>query len=353
MKILTIIGARPQFIKHSVVQKRLKDYGIEEILLHTGQHFDHKMSEVFFKELGIKKPDVLLEIKERDSLSQLGSMLIQMYKILGNKNFDCVLVYGDTTSTLAGSLFAKERGMRLVHIEAGLRSGDLGMPEERNRIISDQMADLLFAPTIGAYENLARENIRGKAIISGDVMLDSFLTFLPKSQAPQGVKIPKRFILCTLHRQSNVDDKERLRFLLEGLSKVAEEIPIILPIHPRTQKRIEEFDLTLPKSIIFIPPQGYLQTLWLLGYCDFVFTDSGGLQKEAYFAKKKCLVLREVSEWIELVENGACELLGTQGVFEAFQSLERFDAPNDLYGDGRSVEKILGSLVRFNQSLLC
>ncbi|WP_027326981.1 non-hydrolyzing UDP-N-acetylglucosamine 2-epimerase [Helicobacter pametensis] len=343
MRILTILGARPQFIKHSVIQKRLKEHGIEEVLLHTGQHFDTSMSEIFFKELEIKKPDLLLEIRERDSLLQLSSMLAQMHKNLEAKNFDCVLVYGDTTSTLAGSLFAKDKGMRLAHIEAGLRSGDLGMPEERNRIITDQMADLLFAPTIEAYENLVRENIKGEVIISGDVMLDSFLHFLPRSQAPQGVRIPEEFILCTLHRQSNVDDRERLRFLLEGLGEVAERIPIIFPIHPRTQKRIEEFDLTLPSSILFVPPQGYLQTLWLLEHCQCVFTDSGGLQKEAYFAKKKCLVLREVSEWVELVENDACELLGSQGVLEAYQSLGGFSTPSGLYGDGRSVERILGS----------
>ncbi|MCE3047205.1 non-hydrolyzing UDP-N-acetylglucosamine 2-epimerase [Helicobacter kayseriensis] len=341
MRILTIIGARPQFIKHAILQKKLADYGIEEILLHTGQHFDFAMSEVFFQELEMRKPQILLEIKERESLLQLGSMLIQMHQRLKSENFDCVVVYGDTTTTLAGSLFAKERGVKLVHIEAGLRSGDLTMPEERNRIMSDQISDLLFAPTLGAYENLLREDVKGKAFISGDVMLDSFLHFSFRAQKPQGVEIPRDFILCTLHRQSNVDDMERLRVLLQGLGEVGKKIPILLPLHPRTQRRLKEFCISLPSSICLLPPQGYLQTLWLLKHCVYVFTDSGGLQKEAYFAKKKCLVLREVSEWKELVESGACELLGQRTIDQAFEALGAFEVLPNLYGEGDSVRKIL------------
>lgn len=342
MRILTIIGARPQFVKHAILQKKLADYGIEEILLHTGQHFDFAMSEVFFQELEMRQPQILLEIKERESLLQLGSMLIQMHQRLKSEDFDCVVVYGDTTTTLAGSLFAKERSVKLVHIEAGLRSGDLAMPEERNRIMSDQVSDLLFAPTLGAYENLLKEDVKGKAFMSGDVMLDSFLHFSSRAQKPQGVEIPQDFILCTLHRQNNVDNMERLKVLFQGLGKVGKKTPILLPLHPRTQRRLKEFHISPPPpSICLLPPQGYLQTLWLLEHCAYVFTDSGGLQKEAYFAKKKCLVLREVSEWKELVESGACELLGQRTIDQAFETLGAFEAIPNLYGEGNSVKKIL------------
>lgn len=340
MRILTILGARPQFIKHAIVQRSLRDFGIEELLLHTGQHFDPLMSQVFFEELGIAPPQIELHIPSAPPLIQLGKMLEGMQANLARENFDYVLVYGDTTSTLAGSLFAQELQIPLVHIEAGLRSGDLQMPEERNRLICDQLSSLLFVPTKGALNNLQRENVQGKIIVSGDVMLEGFLHFLPLAKKPS-ISLPKEFILCTLHRQSNVDSKERLSFLLEGLIKVSQKIPVVLPLHPRTKQRIEDFGLVIPPSIILLPPQGYLQNLWLLSQCLMVFTDSGGLQKEAYFANKKSLVLREVSEWVELVECGACELLGKRGVDEAFSSLSFESFPPFIYGEGKSVEMIL------------
>lgn len=343
MKILTILGARPQFIKHAIVQKQMPSFGFEETLLHTGQHFTPSMSEIFFQELGISPPHLCLDIQGRDSLLQLSAILEQMHQRLKGQVFDYVLVYGDTTSTLAGSLFARDRGFPLAHIEAGLRSGDLAMPEERNRFVCDHFSSLLFAPTQQACTNLKKENIQGRVILSGDVMQESFLHFLPSAKQPL-ISLPKDFILCTLHRQSNVDHKERLQFLLDGLESVAKKNAVVLPLHPRTKQRMQEFGLSLPKKIISIPPQGYLQTLWLLSHALFVLTDSGGLQKEAYFARKKCLVLREVSEWSELVESGACELLGKRNIQEAFKSLSSFSAPPFLYGEGKSVELILNAL---------
>lgn len=345
MKILTILGARPQFIKHAIVQKKMSVFGIEETLLHTGQHFSHSMSEIFFEELDISAPHIFLNVERKDSLSQLSAMLEQMQQTLKNQDFDYVLVYGDTTSTLAGSLFARDRGIPLAHIEAGLRSGDLGMPEERNRLVCDHFSSLLFAPTQKALINLKNENIKGRVILSGDVMQESFLYFLPKAKKPLK-DIPKDFILCSLHRQSNVDDKKRLQFLLQGLESVAKKRAVILPLHPRTNQRIRDFGLTLPKEIISIPPQGYLQTLWLLNHSSLVLTDSGGLQKEAYFARKKCLVLREVSEWSDLIESGAGELLGEKSIPEALDILAPFSAPPFLYGEGKSVEIILSSLMK-------
>lgn len=343
MRILTILGARPQFIKHAIVQKKMSLFGIEETLLHTGQHFSPSMSEIFFQELGIAPPHFSLDVGGKDSLLQLSVMLKQMDQRLDHRVFDYVLVYGDTTSTLAGSLFARDRGIPLAHIEAGLRSGDLGMPEERNRLVCDHFSSLLFAPTQKALINLKSEKIKGRVIVSGDVMQESFLHFLPKAKKPLE-DIPQDFILCTLHRQSNVDDRQRLQFLLQGLGSVAKKRAVVVPLHPRTNQRLRDFGLSLPEGIISIPPQGYLQTLWLIDRASLVLTDSGGLQKEAYFARKKCLVLRDVSEWSELVEFGACELLGEKSIPEALASLSLFSAPPFLYGEGKSVEIILETL---------
>lgn len=346
MHILTILGARPQFIKHSMIQRQFKNKGIKETLLHTGQHYDPSMSAIFFHELGISSPQIFLQTQESDSLMQLGLMLSQMSQIFHHDTFDYVLVYGDTTSTLAGSLFARERKIPLVHIEAGLRSGDLDMPEERNRVICDHLSKLLFVPTKNALWNLKQEKVKGKIILSGDVMKDAFLHFSSLAKCPSGVEIPRDFILCTLHRQSNVDSKERLEFLLEGLSKVSLKMPVLFLIHPRTKKRLEEFALKLPASIIPLPPQGYLQTLWLLTHCFCVFTDSGGLQKEAYFAQKKCLILRDVSEWNELIESQASLLLKSNEVDEAYGHLLDLKIKEDLlYGDGKSAQIIVQSLM--------
>lgn len=340
-KILTILGARPQFIKHSIVQKKMQAFGFEEVLLHTGQHFSSLMSEVFFQELGITQPHLCLQSQNKAPLLQLSAMLEQMHQSLGECVFDYVLVYGDTTSTLAGSLFARDRGFPLVHIEAGLRSGDLNMPEERNRLICDHLSSFLFAPTKQAVQNLKDEKIKGEISLSGDVMQESFLYFLPHAKKPN-YPLPSEFILCTLHRQSNVDVCDRLKFLLDGLGQ--EKRSIVLPLHPRTSQRIKEFDLKIPKNIILIPPQGYLQTLWLVMQASLVLTDSGGLQKEAYFAKKKCLILREVSEWSELIECNASELLGERNLPEALKNLTPFSAPPFLYGEGKSAEFILNTL---------
>ena len=324
MRVLSILGARPQFIKHASLQKRFDEFGIEAVLLHTGQHFDHNMSEVFFSSLALKTPDIQLECKSSHSLIQLGEMLKGMQERVGGEDFDWVIVYGDTTSTLAGSLFAKENVLKLAHIEAGVRSFDLSMPEERNRILCDQLSDKLFAPNKNACENLCKEGVRGEIILSGDVMEEGFELFAPLAQKPKEVNT-EEFILCTLHRQSNVDDPKRLNFLLEGLGKIP--LQILLPLHPRTKKRLEEFALTLPSNILPIPPQGYLQTLWLLRHAQMVITDSGGLQKEAVYAQKPCLILREVSEWNEFVECRASFLLGEMEVNEAFnKTLKNFQS---------------------------
>lgn len=327
MRVLSIVGARPQFIKHAVIQRKFREYGISEVLLHTGQHFDLNMSEIFFESLSLTPPQIHLQTPSSSSLSQLSYMLGSMQERLEGESFDYVLVYGDTTSTLAGSLFAKENGFALAHIEAGLRSYDNSMPEERNRVICDHLSDILFTPNLSAFQNLQKEGVRGEVVVSGDIMEEGFSLFLPMAQKPLDVEIPSNFIFCTLHRQSNVDDKERLEFLLQGLDEVSRQIPIVLSLHPRTQKNLQNFSLSLPSSLIVLPPQGYLQTLWLISHSQMVFTDSGGVQKEASFGGKKCLVLREVSEWVELVESGACELLGDRSIPKAYKEIKKESPP--------------------------
>ncbi|RDU69929.1 UDP-N-acetylglucosamine 2-epimerase (non-hydrolyzing) [Helicobacter cholecystus] len=343
MRILSILGARPQFIKHASLQKHFVEFGIDEVLLHTGQHFDDNMSKVFFSSLSLKPPTLQLEIQSTNSLIQLGEMLGEMQKRVGGERFDWVIVYGDTTSTLAGSLFAKENSLALAHIEAGVRSFDMNMPEERNRVLCDQLSDKLFAPNESACENLLKEGVRGDVILSGDVMEEGFELFSPLAQKPEGLS-EESFILCTLHRQSNVDHQDRLHFLLEGLGKIPTKI--LLPLHPRTKKRLEEFSLSLPRNIIALPPQGYLQTLWLLKNAQMVMTDSGGLQKEAVYAKKPCLILREVSEWGEFVECGASYLLGNMELNEAYSKTLLNFLPLDLNLKEKPTLKIVKELLK-------
>ena len=343
MRVLSILGARPQFIKHASLQRRFDEFGIDEILLHTGQHFDTNMSEVFFSSLSLNPPSIQLECNTGNALIQLGEMLRGMQERVGGEKFDWVIVYGDTTSTLAGSLFAKENHLQLAHIEAGVRSFDLGMPEERNRVLCDQLSNKLFAPNQNACENLCKEGVRGEVILSGDVMEEGFELFSPLAQKPKGVG-EESFVLCTLHRQSNVDHPKRIAFLFEGLGKIPSKI--LFPLHPRTKKRLDEFSLSLPPNIIPLPPQGYLQTLWLLKNAQMVITDSGGLQKEAVYAQKPCLILREVSEWSEFVERGASYLLGDKQVDEAyFQALSSF-LPLDLNLQEKPTLKIVKELLK-------
>ncbi|ANV98143.1 UDP-N-acetylglucosamine 2-epimerase [Helicobacter enhydrae] len=342
MRLLNIVGARPQFIKHSVMQKQFQHYGIEEILVHTGQHCDDMMSSVFFETLQINPPHYHLK-----SVS-LGAMLEALKKELADCDFDAVLVYGDTTSTLAGALYAKERKKLLVHIEAGLRSYDMQMPEEINRVLTDRIADFLFAPTEIALNNLKLEGFwgdRGKgcAYWGGDVMEDAFRFYSKSAICPDGLETSGDFVVCTMHRQSNVDDRQRLEFLLQGLGELQEQI--VLPLHPRTLHKIQTFDLTIPTNCVMLPPQGYFEMLWLLQNAKAVITDSGGLQKEAFFAGKPCLVLRDCSEWMELVQKQASILLGNETLPQAYQRMLGLQvAPLDLYGGGKSVDRILSTL---------
>lgn len=345
--ILTIIGARPQFIKASVVSRAISNAsGINEIILHTGQHFDENMSDIFFKQLGIPHPDIQLDIHGGSHGEMTGRMLEHIEKELLKHKPDRVLVYGDTNSTLAGALAAAKLHIPVAHIEAGLRSFNMKMPEEINRILTDQLSDYLFCPTDMAVENLRNEgffNKSTKVLQVGDVMQDAALFFSQNASVPN-ICLPDRFILATLHRAENTDNPARLRQIVTALNRLHTSVsPVVLPLHPRTKKLIAEQGLKLDVEVI--EPVGYFEMVWLLKSCSLVVTDSGGVQKEAFFFGKACVTMRDQTEWVELVEIGANQLVGADTdkiILSSIQNIERHVSdPNNLYGGGHAAQRIV------------
>lgn len=308
MRLVTIVGARPQFIKVAPVSKALSAAGIDEILIHTGQHFDTDMSDVFFEELDIAAPQYHLGINGGGHGAMTGAMLQQIEPVLQELKPDRVMVYGDTNSTLAGALVAAKLHIPIAHVEAGLRSFNRAMPEEINRIVADQLSDILFASTNVAAENLAREGVASDRIFQiGDVMYDAALQFAePASKrdilSVAGVE-PQRYVLATLHRAENTDDPTRLKRLVDGLEAAAATMPVVLPLHPRTAGRMREGGLAFNK-VKTLAPLGYLDMVALESRAAVIATDSGGVQKEAFFYKVPCVTLRDETEWIELIELG-------------------------------------------------
>ena len=358
MKVFSVIGARPQFVKAAVVSRALREHkGTEEFLVHTGQHFDENMSRVFFEEMGISEPDANLGISGGGHGSMTGQMLIRMEELLVEQNPDYVLVYGDTNSTLAGALAASKLNIPCAHVEAGLRSDNRAMPEEINRILVDHACDLLFAPSEEAVKRLRREGIADEKVVrTGDVMLDSAKMFGPKAMSQsmilQRLSLKEKgFALCTLHRAENVDSREVLKWLMEGLGEVAKTLPIILPIHPRTRARLTEFELIdqLSPEITIVDPVGYLDILKLESTASLILTDSGGMQKEAFFQQVPCVTLRSETEWIELLPGGHNRLARpmTESISEKAEEALSAD-PDwsvDLYGDGHSSETIAQAII--------
>lgn len=352
MRILTIIGARPQFIKASVVSRAIQQTsGIDEIMLHTGQHFDANMSDIFFNQLGIPRPDIQLDIHGGSHGEMTGRMLIEIERSLLEHNPDRVLVYGDTNSTLAGALAAAKLHIPVAHVEAGLRSFNMDMPEEINRILTDQISDLLFCPTKTAVKNLEHEGFSGKPVKvlqPGDVMQDAALLFAENAVAPAGGDLPEGFVLATLHRAENTDNPERLASIVNALNKVhREQAVVVLPFHPRTRKLIAEQGLEL--NVHLIDPVGYFEMVWLLNHCHLVLTDSGGVQKEAFFFGKACVTMRDQTEWGELVEVGANELVGADERLIVEAVAKNFgrsivDA-EQLYGGGGASQRIVDTLL--------
>ena len=360
MKILTVIGARPQFVKAAVVSGALRrQKGVEEFLVHTGQHFDENMSRVFFDEMGIPEPSENLSISGGGHGSMTGKMLISIEELIIQQEPNCVLVYGDTNSTLAGALAASKLNVPCAHVEAGLRSDNRAMPEEINRILTDHACDLLFAPTDDAVRRLKLEGIpHEKVIRTGDVMLDAALLYGEKAKSESVVLDrleleEKKYALCTLHRAENVDSREVVEWLISGLGEIARDLPVLLPLHPRTKARLKEFELfeTLPQGIRTVDPVGYLDILRLESSAALILTDSGGMQKEAFFQKVPCVTLRSETEWTELLPGGhnrlACPLADSISGKAAEALAAVPDWTIDLYGNGRSSELIASSVLKF------
>ena len=346
-KIVSVIGARPQFIKAGAISRKiLENTEIEEVLIHTGQHYDSKMSEVFFKELEIPSPKYNLGIGGFSHGAMTGRMIEGIEKILLEEKPNFTLVYGDTDSTLAGALASVKLQIPVIHIEAGLRSFNMQMPEEINRILTDRVSSLLFAPTKRAVENLQREgfeNFDCEIVCSGDVMYDVALYYKDRAKKPNMV-FPKEFILCTLHRAENTENLQKMKNIFEALNKISSQIPVIMPLHPRTQNKILANNIQA-ENIYFIEPLGYLEMVWALQNCVMVATDSGGLQKEAYYFKKPCITLREETEWVELLEVGCNCLVGAdvEKIYQAFKKMSDINLNFDalLYGNGNASQKIL------------
>jgi len=354
MKILTILGARPQFIKAGSVSREIaKHKEIEEIIVHTGQHYDSNMSDIFFKEMHIPKPNYFLGVGGKSHGAMTGQMIEKIEEVAIKEKPDWIMVYGDTNSTLAGAIVASKLHIKLAHIEAGLRSFNMRMPEEVNRILTDRVSNILFCPTDTAIQNLKNEgyeNLNCKIVKSGDVMQDGAMFYKNLAVKPS-CKIEDDFILCTIHRAENTDDETRLRSIFEALEEIAKEKQVILPLHPRTKKILENLKLNI-KNLTIIEPVGYLEMVWLIDNCDFVMTDSGGLQKEAYFFEKQCITLRDETEWIELVSCGANTLVGAnkEKILEAYKNNLEFNKENlslDLYGGGKASENIIKELLKY------
>lgn len=344
MKIITVIGARPQFIKAAAVSNKLRRKN-QEILIHTGQHYDENMSEIFFKELGIPFPDYNLTVGSGSHGRQTGEMLIKLEEIYEKEKPDLILVYGDTNSTLAGALVASKMIIPVVHVEAGLRSFNKAMPEEQNRIIADHLSTLLFTPTETAVKNLEKEGVFNNVYNVGDVMFDAVLYFGNKAKDRSSIldKIEmknNKFILGTIHRAENTNDIKRLNNIIEALNQCEESV--ILPLHPRTKKYIEDYGLTFNNNVKVIAPIGYLDMLFLEKNCMKIVTDSGGVQKEAFFMNKPCITMRDETEWVETVENGWNILVGTdkKKILDAIINFEPQKPKNNYFGNGNSSDKI-------------
>jgi UDP-N-acetylglucosamine 2-epimerase len=363
MRVLSIVGARPQFIKAAPVGKALRAAGYTEILVHTGQHYDDGMSAVFFRELEIPEPDYNLGVGSGFHGWQTGQMLMRIEEVLLAEKPDWVLVYGDTNSTLAGALAAVKLHIPLAHVEAGLRSFNREMPEEHNRVLTDHCSDLLFCPTQTAVDNLAREGITQGVHLVGDTMYDAVLQFAEiacqRSTILQDLDLkPKGYLLATVHRPYNTDNPENLRNILAALAEIEE--PIIFPIHPRTRRRIVEFELDNPlpetcagpsrsiRNPKFIDPVGYLDMLMLEQRARMILTDSGGMQKEAYFFGVPCVTLRSETEWVETVEAGWNVVVGADSN-QIADVIYNFVSPVErppLFGEGRAAERVIGLITR-------
>jgi UDP-GlcNAc3NAcA epimerase len=352
MRIVSVVGARPQFIKLAVICRAVagrSDAWVHRIV-HTGQHYDRSLSSVFFEELTIPNPDYDLGVGSGPHGEQTGEMMKRLEPVLVSEKPDWVLLYGDTNSTLAGAIVAAKLGLAIAHVEAGLRSFRRAMPEEINRVVADHLSDLLLCPTELAVANLRNEGLGSRAILTGDVMYDASLVFSAAAER-QSNPLAKswsrgQFCLATVHRAENADDPDRLREIVEALDEIAGTVcPVVWPVHPRTQSRLAEMGLPTG-SLATIGPVSYLEMLWLESRARFILTDSGGVQKEAYFFKIPCITLRGETEWQETLEN-RCNVLTDcrkELILQAARNSGRAGPWTALYGDGNAAARILDAL---------
>jgi UDP-GlcNAc3NAcA epimerase len=346
VKIASIVGNRPQFIKAAPTSLALREHGLDEVVIHTGQHYDRELSQVFFEELGLAEPRYRLDLRTADP--QLMQPPIEA--CLGEERPDWVLVYGDTNSTLAGALAATKLELPLAHVEAGLRSGDLSMPEERNRIETDKLAALLLCPDERSRETLSAEGVPGHAEVVGDVMADACFRLTPialqraQPLATLGLD-PERYLLLTLHREANTTPP-RLGRIIAGINRLAE--PVVFPIHPRTRAALDLEGLELGPNVLPLPPVGYLELTSLAAQARVILTDSGGLQKEAYWHGVPCVTLRPSTEWVDTVETGANTLVDDDPdrLAAAVAAAQMPAGRPQLYGDGHAAKRIADALVR-------
>ncbi|CAL2090612.1 UDP-N-acetylglucosamine 2-epimerase homolog [Tenacibaculum sp. 190524A05c] len=344
MKIIAIIGARPQFIKHFPFEKACEDR-LNLKTIHTGQHYDENMSAVFFKQLGMRKPDYMLNVGSDNHGVQTAKMMVQIEEILLEEKPNGVVVYGDTNSTLAGAIVASKLHIPVFHIEAGLRSFNKKMPEEVNRVLTDHVSSRLFTPSKIASANLEKEGLVEGVYEVGDIMKD-LVIYVEENKLLKSFKA-ENYYYATLHRPYNTDDSSRLRYVLDSLNGLSKKV--IFPIHPRTKNNMNAFDLNIEKfkNIEFISPQSYIDNLSYLIHSDGLITDSGGMQKEAYWLNKKCVTLRTETEWVETLIGGNNILL-----FEDLSCLEKellkvnLSWDNNLYGDGNASNKIVNEILR-------
>jgi UDP-GlcNAc3NAcA epimerase len=355
VRIATVVGARPQFIKAAAVSRLLRArLGTSEILIHTGQHYDNNMSEVFFSELEIPTPDFFLGIGSGSHGVQTGRMLEALEKVLLDTLPDWVVVYGDTNSTLAGALAAAKLHIKVAHVEAGLRSFNRQMPEEINRILTDHLADLLFVPTETAVQNLQHEGIdAAKIYYVGDVMYDASLYYGEKSERTslilKRLKLePQNYLLATIHRAENTDDVVRLQTIFNAFSQIAQEIRLVVPLHPRTRAALQRYGLLaeIPPSVQLIDPVGYLDMVMLEKNARLIATDSGGIQKEAYFYRVPCVILRDETEWVELLDLGwnvLCPPINTETIVNNMMARpdNRGTEKTSLFGEGMAAATIV------------
>lgn len=349
MRVLTVLGNRPQSVKAAAVSRVLRARH-EEVLVHTGQHFDDELSTIFERELGVPKPEIQLGLGGGTNTEQTAKQLAALGPLVAEQRPDVVLVYGDTNSTLTGGLAAAQAGIPVAHVEAGMRSWDWTMPEEQNRVLTDALSDLLLVPSRTAERNLQREHPRGRIVYVGDVMVDVADLFRPRARENlaalerAGVR-PGEFVVCTTHRAANVDDPARLRRLVELL--LAVPYPVVLPLHPRTRARLEAAGWLdeLAAGVILSPPLGYLDFTALLVHAHAALTDSGGVQKEAFLARTRCVTLRDTTEWVETVDSGWNVLVDLDAT-RAVEALDRplHDEHPQPYGDGHAAEHVVDAL---------